>query len=160
MGRPDLVTTLYHPKVSKKQMLTGEIATKIDTKGRTAFPKKFREAFAGEIILTRGFEGTLVIVDKTRWDIITREVVEGSFINADVRDSTRFLVGGAQEIELDAQGRFVIPKALRQYAELDSDIVFIGLINWIEVWDKAKWENKVDQLAKNVSEVAQRLTGI
>jgi len=141
-------------------MLIGEITTKVDAKGRSALPKKLRQEMSADLILTRGFEGTLVVVDKERWDKITREVIEGSFISRDVRDSTRFLVGGAQEIELDTQGRFIIPKNLREYAKIDKEIVFVGLINWVEIWDAATWQERIAKLATDADEIAQRLADV
>jgi MraZ protein len=83
--------------------------------------------------------------------------MNGSFINKDIRDTSRFLVGGAKEIELDKQGRFVIPQSLLEHAELKDEVVFIGLVNWVEVWDKKKWEERLEYLQEHGEEIAQEI---
>ena len=130
---------------------------KIGEKKRIALPKKFRDELGDSIILTRGYEGALIIVNKKMWENIAKDVIHGSFINKDIRDTSRFLVGGASEIKLDSQGRFVIPEALFDYANLKTDIVFLGLVNWIEIWDKNKWEDRLKYLQSHGEEIAQEI---
>ena len=119
-------------------MIIGEYTNKISGKKRVAIPKKIRDQMRGEIILTRGYEGSLVLVDKEMWDGLGSEILNGSFINKNIRDTTRFLVGSAIEVEPDEQGRFVIPTNLFEYANLNDEIVFVGLINWVEIWSKER----------------------
>jgi MraZ protein len=68
------------------------------------------------------------------------------------------LVGGAKEIELDAQGRFVIPQPLHEHADLKDEVVFIGLANWIEIWDKQKWQERLKYLKENSDQIAQEIS--
>jgi MraZ protein len=84
--------------------------------------------------------------------------MNGSFIDKNIRDTSRFLVGGAKEIELDSQGRFVIPQPLYEHADISDEVVFIGLANWIEIWDKEKWEERVKYLKANSDEIAQEIS--
>jgi MraZ protein len=139
-------------------MLIGEYTGKIGEKKRVSLPRKFREELGEEIILTRGYEDALIIVNKKLWKTIASEVINGSFINKNIRDTSRFLVGSAKEIELDKQGRFVIPQPLFNHANLSDEIVFIGLANWIEVWDKKKWEERVDYLKENSEKIAEEIS--
>lgn len=139
-------------------MLIGEYHGKISEKKRTSLPKKFRKELGENIILTRGYEDALILVNQDMWQKIAKDVINGSFINKNIRDTSRFLVGSATEIITDTQGRFVIPQALFDHAQLKSDIVFIGLVNWIEVWDKDKWQERLEYLKKNGDEIAQELT--
>ena len=138
-------------------MLIGEYETKIGDKKRVAIPKKFRKELGSNLILTRGYEGTLVLVNKKMWEGIAQEVIEGSFINKHIRDTTRFLVGSATQVEPDGQGRIVIPNSLYKYANFKSQAVFVGLYNWIEIWDKTKWEERLKYLNKNSDEIAQAI---
>lgn len=138
-------------------MLIGEYNTKVGDKKRISLPKKFREELGDDIILTRGYEKSLIIVNKTMWENIAKDVMNGSFTNKDIRDTSRFLVGGAKQIETDTQGRFVIPEALYNYAEIKSEIVFLGLINWIEIWDKDNWEQRLQYLQEHGDEIAQEI---
>jgi MraZ protein len=139
-------------------MLIGEYHGKLSSKKRTSLPKKFRDELGENIILTRGYEDALILVNQDMWQKIAKDVINGSFINKNIRDTSRFLVGSATEISTDKLGRFIIPQALFDYAQIKTDIVFIGLINWIEIWDKDKWEERLEYLKKNGDEIAQELT--
>ena len=138
-------------------MLIGEYTVKLGDKKRLAIPKKFREEQGTKLIITKGYENSLVIVNQIQWEQIAGEVTNGSFISKDIRETTRFLVGSANELEFDEQGRFVVPTSLLEYAGLGSEVVFVGLINWVEVWDKKKWEEKNQYLLKHNEEIAERL---
>lgn len=139
-------------------MIIGEYRSRIGEKKRVALPKKLRKELGDNLILTRGYENSLVLVNKEMWQNIASEVVNGSFINSKIRDTSRFLVGSAVEITTDKQGRFVVPQALYEHAELEADVVFIGLVNWVEVWDRKKWEARVTYLQENGEEIAQEIS--
>jgi MraZ protein len=139
-------------------MLIGEYTGKVGNKKRVSLPTKFREELGENIILTRGYEDALIIVNKKLWQNIASEVINGSFIDKNIRDTSRFLVGGAKEVELDAQGRFVIPTPLFEHAGLKDEVVFIGLANWIEIWDKEKWEERVEYLKENSDKIAKEIS--
>lgn len=139
-------------------MLIGEYRSKIGLKKRVSLPKKFRKELGENLILTRGYEDALVLVNKGMWEKIAKEIIDGSFINKNIRDTSRFLVGSAKEIQTDSQGRFVIPEALYEHAELSDEVVFIGLVNWIEIWSKDKWIERLNYLKKNGEEIAEELS--
>ena len=139
-------------------MIIGEYQSKIGEKKRVSLPKKFREELGNELILTRGYEQALIIVNEKMWKKVATEVMNGSFINKDIRDTSRFLVGGAKEISVDTQGRFVIPEALFDHAQLKKDVVFIGLINWIEIWDNGMWQERLAYLKEHGEEIAQEIS--
>lgn len=139
-------------------MLIGEFRSKIGEKKRVAIPKRFRDQLGEELILTRGYENALVLVDKQMWTRIAGEVMNGSFISKNIRDTSRFLVGSAVELEVDPQGRVVIPTSLYEHAELRSEIVFVGLANWVELWDRTKWEERMEYLKKNSDLIADELS--
>jgi MraZ protein len=82
---------------------------------------------------------------------------EGPFTTKGVRETTRFLIGGASEIETDEQGRFVLPKNLKNYAQIKNEVVFIGLLRWIEVWDITLWNEYGSKLEKVSVKVGQKL---
>ena len=139
-------------------MLIGEYHGKLSNKKRTSLPKKFRNELGENIILTRGDEDALILVNQDMWQKIAKEVIDGSFINKNIRDTSRFLVGGAKEIATDTQGRFIIPESLFEYAQFNKEIVFIGLVNWIEIWDKQKWEQRLQYLKSNSDQIAEELS--
>jgi MraZ protein len=139
-------------------MLIGEYHGKLSSKKRTSLPKKFRNELGENIILTRGYEDALILVNQDMWQKIAQDVINGSFINKNIRDTSRFLVGSATEVQTDKQGRFIIPQALFDHAQLKEDIVFIGLVNWVEVWDKDMWQKRLEYLKENGDEIAQELS--
>ena len=141
-------------------MIIGEYRNKITVGKRTALPKKFREQLGENLILTRGYENSLVIVDKDKWEKIEGEILNGSFINSNIRDTSRFLIGSATELDLDTQGRFIIPTPLFDYAQLSEDIVFIGLVNWVEVWSTQLWEKRLEYLNNNSAQIADQLSNM
>jgi MraZ protein len=138
-------------------MLLGEITYKMGQKHRLALPKKFRDAIGQSAIMTRGYEGCLVIVGQGQWQKLIADVQDGSFLDISARESARFLFGGASEIEMDTQGRFVVPSSLYDYAGLNNEVVFVGLGSWVEVWSQERWQQQLQQLADNGAAIAQRL---
>lgn len=138
-------------------MLLGEVVYKMGQKHRLALPKKFRQQMGDRLIVTRGFEGCLVMVSQEQWLPLISEVETASFLDMHARSSARYLLGGASEVVLDAQGRFVVPDVLHQHAGLDEEVVFVGLGKWVEVWDKQKWAALQQELAAEGSAIAQKL---
>jgi MraZ protein len=141
-------------------MLIGQHTTKVGAKKRVAVPKPFRDELGDTLIVTRGYEGCLVLVDRERWDEITKDVVGGSFIDKKIRDSGRFLLAGAHEVELDMQGRFVLPDGLHKYAKLGGTAHFLGLVNWVEIWSEESWKEHEKYIRENGSVIAQELSEV
>src|SRR3989338_11195004 len=111
-------------------MIIGEFNQKLGDKNRIAFPKKFREELGNKLIITKGYEGCLVLMSPAQWEEMISGAVSGPFVSGLIRDTTRFLLGSASEIELDAQGRFIVPTYLKDYGSLNLDGVFVGLGLW------------------------------
>jgi len=139
-------------------MIIGEYKSRVGEKKRVSLPTKFREQIGEDLILTRGYEEPLILVNKEMWEKVAQGVINGSFTDKNIRDTSRFLVGSAKEIEMDSQGRFVIPESLFNHANLGSEIVFIGLVNWIEIWDAEKWQKRVGYLQEHGEEIAQEIS--
>src|SRR3989339_285846 len=97
-------------------MLIGEFRNKLADGFRVAFPKKFRSEMGEKLILAQGYEGCLIAVSPQSWDQLVLDAASGPFVSQSVRDTTRFILGSAAEVELDEQGRFVVPENLREAA--------------------------------------------
>lgn len=138
-------------------MLIGEYASPLGEKNRVALPKKLRDELNGSCILTRGYEGCLLLLDAKRWTNLIDQINQKPLLQLNVRDTKRFLLGGASDINLDQQGRFVIPEALIQYAQLGQSLVFLGVGEWVEIWSAERWQMKLDYLAANSADIADRL---
>ncbi len=125
-----------------------------------ALPKSFREEIGNKIIVTRGYEGCLIVVSPSQWEKITDDAASGPFVSESVRDTSRFLLGGAAEVSLDEQGRFVVPQSLREYAKIDEEVCFLGLGRWVEIWDKGSWDGRRDYLSKEAGSIAEKLANM
>lgn len=141
-------------------MLIGEFTSPLGDKNRIALPKKLRAALGERLVLARGYERSLILVDQTRWQNLLGVINQQPLLALDVRDTKRFLLGGAFELDLDNQSRFVIPEALIEFASLGEQIVFLGLGEWVEIWDQQQWRDHLATLSANAGEIADRLTGV
>lgn len=132
----------------------------ITKKRRTALPSELRKETGKKIIITRWYEGCLVIISEGSFKNIIKELVgERKLITKPIRDTERFILGFAYEVETDNQGRFVIPKVLSEFAGFGENIVFVGLNDRVEVWDQTRWEQKQSQLiassSSNIEKIAK-----
>ena len=122
-------------------MFMGEYQHNIDAKGRVIIPSKLRENLSGTFSVTRGLDKCLFIYDRKRWEDIIGKLKELPWTDPDVRRFARFFTAGAVECSFDSQGRILIPQNLREHAMLDKLIVTIGVVDRIEIWNKALWDD-------------------
>ncbi len=138
-------------------MLLGQFVSTIGDKARTAFPKKFRDVLGQNVILTQGFEKSLIAVSEEGWKALLEGTEGLPFTDEAARETQRFLLGGAAFVELDEKGRFVMPDYLRKYADIQEEIVFIGMHRYVEIWDKKRWEEYNKHLGENINTITKRL---
>jgi MraZ protein len=111
------------------------------------------------LIVAKWYEGCLVIVPEIRWkEILDKLNGKMEIITKAVRDTDRFILGSAYELELDAQGRFVIPAILKEYAGLSENVIFLGLGERIELWDEKSWTDKEKSVSVGAAESLESLT--
>jgi MraZ protein len=140
-------------------MLIGQYIVKLTEKSRTALPKKFRDELGNRVILARWYEGCLVIVSNGKWSALLNKLTGRSeHITEPVRDTDRFILGSAYEVELDAQGRFVIPKILKDYGKLGNEIAFVGLGNRVEIWNSQSWRERETFIQKNAAGMIEKIS--
>lgn len=137
-------------------MFMGEFNHTIDTKGRIIIPSKFREDLGEEFVITLGLDGCLFAYPNSEWQAFVDKLrtLPGT---KEARQLQRYFMAGAAECETDKQGRILIPAKLRETTKLDKEIVFVGVLNKIEIWSKERWENNndyddVDAIAEHMSE--------
>lgn len=139
-------------------MFLGNYTQKLDIKkGRTAVPVRFRQLLGKKAVITQGHERSLILVNSVSWKKVIEGVANKSFLSGASRQTDRFLLGNAFEVEFDKQGRFILPKALRKYAQLDKEIIFVGVGNRVEIWDKTAWEKQQKYLAENIAQISEKL---
>ena len=139
-------------------MLIGNYQTKLSVKGRVAFPSKLKKTLGSKLIITAGYEKSLMIVSKNNWQSVVGEITNRQLTLEPARATDRFLLGSAYEVELDSQGRFIIPPYLKKYSGLEEEVVFIGVGNRVELWSLRKWQDYEQYLDKNIEKLGQKLS--
>ena len=120
-------------------MFMGEYNHTIDAKGRMIVPSKFREQLGNEFVVTKGLDGCLFVYPNEEWHNIEEKFRTVPLTTKDARKFSRFFFAGAATCELDKQGRILIPPVLREFADLQKDVVSVGVLNRIEIWSKDNW---------------------
>jgi len=125
-------------------------ATKVtlDAKGRLAMPTRYRERLAtrcdGQIIVTVDKDHCLLVYPLPDWEELERKLVRLPSMNKTARRIVRIMVGYATEVDMDANGRILVSRELRDFASLDKNGMLIGQGNKFELWDEAGWNEKRD----------------
>jgi len=120
----------------------GEYLISFTSGGRLVLPKKLREMVKGDsFVLTRGFDSCLSGYDKEDWEQRSKEFLSSSLINTENIALKRVLFSGAIYIELDEQGRFVLPKSLGEALENSGKAVFVGSGDHFEIWNEKTWKS-------------------
>lgn len=122
-----------------------------------AIPAKFRENLQGGAIVTRGLDSCLFVFAPKEWQALAEKLVALPLVQANSRAFVRLMLSGATDVEIDGQGRILIPEYLRKYAGLKKEAVVTGLYNRMEIWDKENW-NRYKQKTEGASEeIAEKL---
>ena len=124
-------------------MFMGEYNHTIDAKGRLIIPAKFREVLGDEFVVTKGMDGCLFVFDNSEWQVFAEKLRSLPMIDKEVRQFTRFFLAGVASVEVDKQGRILLPSVLRDFAGITKDTVLIGVGSRIEIWSKDRWEGTV-----------------
>ena len=139
-------------------MFMGEYNHTIDAKGRVIVPSKFRETLGDEFVVTKGLDGCLFVYDNNEWAAFAEKLKSLPITNKDARQFVRFFLAGAASVEVDKQGRILLPGSLREFAELIKDVVLIGVGSRIEIWSKERWEGTaafedMDMVAEHMADL-------
>jgi MraZ protein len=138
------------------EMFIGEYQHAIDNKNRMIIPSKFRDELGSTFVLTKGLDGCLYAYTMLEWKNLEERLKKLPLTSKDARAFTRFFFSGANEIEIDKQGRALIPQNLLEYAGVEKEIVSIGVSTRIEIWSKNKWDEYNDSNI-DFSEIAEKL---
>ncbi len=140
-------------------MFLGRFEHSVDIKGRVAVPARFRDKLSGELIITRGNDRCLYLFTEEAWTPLADKLNALSTGDADARNLRRAIFSAAEPVELDKQGRIIIPDHLRKYAGIDGNVAVIGVGNYIEVWDLHSWNTLDETIERNVDVIASHLSG-
>lgn len=127
----------------------------LDAKGRMAMPARYRdrlvETCGGRLVVTVDRDRCLLVYPLHEWEQIEAQLVALPSLNKQARLLQRLLIGHATEVELDSQGRILLPNMLRDYAALDKKIVLIGQGKKFEIWDEQSWNDKQQAWLQDVN---------
>lgn len=141
-------------------MFLGSHHHNLDTKGRLAIPARFRDELADGLVLTRGFDACIALYPLAAWETLAGRINELSIADADVRQFRRMVFAEAVDVQLDSQGRILIPAPLRAFAGIEREVVVIGVHSSVEIWSPARWSSISDNLDASSDEIATRLAGM
>lgn len=122
-------------------MFLGSHSPKLDDKGRLVLPAKFREGLAGGLVFTKGQERSILVWPAAEFAAYAERLNVASRSDAAVRAYLRVLFSGATDEIPDKQGRVLVPAALREYADLDREVMVIGNGTTIEIWNEQAWNS-------------------
>lgn len=138
-------------------MFLGEYRHSIDDKSRLSVPAKFRQLLLAGAVITKGLDECLFVYPKAAWDAWSEKLAKLPVSQAKSRAFLRMMLGGAMEVELDKQGRVVVPDYLRAYAGLRKQVVVAGLYDRLEIWDAEKWEQYQKNTEKDSNHIAETM---
>lgn len=139
-------------------MFIGEYQHTLDPKNRVIMPSKFREKLGDSFVMTKGLDNCLFIYSSEEWSIVEEKLKSLPMTNKDARAFVRFFFAGACECDLDKQGRIVMPNHLKDYANIDKELVIIGVSTRIEIWSKEEWNKFNSDANISYEDVAEKMS--
>ena len=139
-------------------MFMSEYNHSIDAKGRVIVPAKFREELGESFVVPQGLDGCLFVFPNSEWQNFEEKLKSLPMANKDARKFVRFFLAGAALVEVDKQGRILLPAVLREFAALEKDVVLVGVGSRVEIWDKKRWEDAtsfddMDEVAEHMADL-------
>ena len=138
-------------------MLIGEFNLTLDKKGRVIVPSHFRDELSERIVITRGLENSLFVYPLEEWANMEKKLRAMPLAKAEARDFLRIFFSGASDVEIDKQGRILIPQNLREHAALDREVAFIGVSNRAEIWNREHWREYSSKRSSSYEQIAEKL---
>jgi MraZ protein len=144
--------------------LIGTYECKADAKGRVMFPSAFKKQVSpilqeGFVLKKSVFEQCLELYPMKEWNATMAEINKLNKFKKKNNDFIRRFTAGVKLVELDATGRILIPKNLSEFAGVKKQVVMSSSVNIIEIWDKEKYENAIENAAENFSDLAEEVMG-
>lgn len=122
-----------------------------------AIPSKFKDKLAGGAIITRGIDNCLFVFAVKEWEALAQKLMALPLAQSNSRAFVRLMLAGAMDVNLDNQGRILIPDYLREYAGLDKKVVVAGLYNRVEIWNAQRWQEYKKKTEGASEEIAEKL---
>lgn len=140
-------------------MLIGSFQSKITDGNRVSVPKKLRTELGDRFIVAKWYEQCVVMISLTDWEALLQRLTgKQELLTRAVRDTDRFILGSAFEVEVDRQGRINLPASLSTFANLSSDVIFLGLGSRVEIWDATIWAKKEGEIASEAANLLENMS--
>jgi MraZ protein len=140
-------------------MFRGSSNHTIDAKGRIIIPARFRDLIKGEgadgVMLSR-LDGALVAYPFEAWRAIEERILALAEKGENMRRFRRVFIGGAFACECDRQERILVPPSLREYAQLEREIVLAGVLDHFEIWSRDNWERENQTMERDLQQESVR----
>lgn len=137
-------------------MFIGRYYHTVEQKGRVSLPKSFREQQTSWIV-TRGLDGGLFLFPEQNFHQQLKELSQRTFTKKRDRDFIRFMTNDAYQVTADKNGRVLLPDYLKQFAQLDKDVVIVGSFEYIEIWDVTTYHTYIESIEKEAEQIAENL---
>ncbi len=144
-------------------MFRGRFEHTIDAKGRVSIPAKYRELLSEKsdnCIMITNFDRCLMAFPLDEWQVWEEKVTSMSMVKKEATAFQRFFISGAQECSIDKLGRILVPPTLRSYAQLEKNVVFVGLGKRFEIWSKERWEEELRRSQENFEGMREALSDL
>ena len=138
-------------------MFIGEYSLTVDEKGRMSVPVKFRASLNRGAVVTRGLDSALFLYTTREWKNLAGKVATLPVSRANNRAFSRLTLAGAMDVEMDKQGRIMLPDYLREFAAIHKKVVVAGLYNRLEIWDEERWKKYKKDTEKTSTDIAEQL---
>ncbi len=138
-------------------MFIGEYQHSIDNKGRLQIPVKLKQQLGKGAVVTKGLDNCLFLYPQQAWRTLADKLAKLPISKSSTRAFARLMLAGAMDVDIDKQGRMLVPEYLRSYAGLKRKIVIAGLYSRLEIWDEASWRKYKQGTEKGGVAIAETL---
>jgi MraZ protein len=147
----------HYPTTKEVLMFIGEYTHNLDDKGRLAIPVKFRSQLATGAVVTKGLDNCLSLYTESAWADEAARLANLPLTQSKARAYARFMLSSAFGVEIDKQGRIVLPAGLREFAGIIGATVVTGLGDHIEIWNQKAWDEYRLNIEKDSVNIAEEL---
>ena len=115
-------------------MLLGSFQNSIDAKNRCIIPAKLRDELGFKCVMSKGLDGCIILYPLQTWEAQKKQLMELPYSDEAARKYRRFIVANAMEVDIDKQGRILIPQQWKEFAKISKDLVTVGNLDYVEIW--------------------------
>ena len=138
-------------------MFTGEYQHTLDAKGRVIIPSRLRDGLGERFFITRGLDHCIFAYPAEEFEVLQKKLKSFPMTKGDSRAFVRLILAGAMEVEIDKQGRVLVPQYLRDYAQVEKEVMILGVGERVEIWSEKAWKDYFTVIDGNYEELAEKM---